>query len=112
MVLSMSDCKELEALWSPAFLWAPEASRDGAGGGEREPSQDKATQGAVVQPAQTASSGSTDALHRKAPSSYSDLACKTMKSSDNFSNGLSDSFINSFGFAPSLWICFNFSKHH
>jgi len=41
-----------------------------------------------LQPAQASSSVSTDAPHRSSPSSSPDLDCKTMKSLENFSNGL------------------------
>ncbi|MEM9627246.1 MAG: hypothetical protein AAGA21_13500 [Pseudomonadota bacterium] len=78
MALSFGGCEERDA----PQCGAPQASRDEAG------VKDKATQRVALQPAQASSSALTDAPHRSAPSSSPDLDCKTMKSFDNFSNGL------------------------
>ncbi len=72
MILSVSECEELDA----PRCGAPQASRDEAG------ARDKITRRVALQPVQASLSVSTDA--RSSPSSSPDQGCKTMKSFDNF----------------------------
>jgi len=78
MILSVSECEEFDA----PRCGAPQASKDEAG------ARDKITRRVVLQPVQAPLSVSTDAPHRSPPSSSPDLDCKTIKSFDNFSDGL------------------------
>ncbi len=105
MALSMSGCEELDAprcgapqvaRGTPARrparlkvgLGMPDLRRDAAADRDEADAGDKATRRVAPQPAQAASSVLTDAPHRSATSSLPNLDCNTMKSLDNFQNGL------------------------
>jgi hypothetical protein len=84
MALSMRRCEELGA----PRCGASQAARDEAGARDKATPKDKATRRVALQPAHASSSVSTDAKHRPSPSSSPALDCKTMKSFENFSDGL------------------------